>query len=336
MSTRLAIYGIGNFGYAWVKHFDAMSDDSIEVVAYDRDPTVVESLRSSRTHPFLHKGVTLSDRVTFASTPEELVSGADVVLLSVTSDATREVISSMCPHLSDGVTLVNTAKALDNKTGAPLSTIVSESMGDTPYTYALLSGGTIAADLFAQEPLGIDLACADTTCASDLVTLFTSSNLRVYQSQDLSGVEYAGALKNVIAILAGIIHGMGFSYGSETHVISRCAGEIQDLVTTHLGGSPATFDMSSQCWGNDLWMSCTGNTRNRAFGVLLGQGKSISQALAEMAAQHKTVEGVRTIAVLDTLEGISNYPLLHFLYQYIEKESVDLSHLKTLIFEDSY
>lgn len=336
MSTRLAIYGVGNFGYAWVKHFDQMQDAPVSIVAYDRNPEVIDSLRSSGQHPFLHEGVTIADTVTFVSSPEELVTDADVVLLAVTSDATAEVIEQIKPHLKDGVTLVNTAKALDSTTGERLSQVVKASMGDQPYMYALLAGGTIASDLFAHEPLGIDLACEYEGKHSDLVALFESPNLSVYPTADLAGVEYASAFKNVIAILAGIISGMGFSYGSETHIISRAANEIEQLVTTQLSGRPETFRMKSQCWGNDLWMSCTGKTRNRAFGELLGQGMSVADAIDTMQKQHKTVEGIHTIAVLDHIPGAADYPLLAFLHGYIAKQQGSLDDLKNSIFSQTF
>lgn len=336
MSARLAIYGIGNFGYAWVKHFDQMQDAPVSVVAYDRNHEVIDSLRTSGQHPFLHSGVTTAGNVTFVDSPQDLVSDADVVLLAVTSDATKEVLTQIRPHLRDGVIIVNTAKALDSTTGQRLSQVVKEQMDGHAYTYALLAGGTIASDLFAHEPLGIDLACEFEGKHSDLVALFESPNLSVYPTADLTGVEYASAFKNVIAILAGMISGMGFSYGSETHVISRAATEIEHLVTTQLGGQPETFRMSSQCWGNDLWMSCTGKTRNRAFGELLGQGMSVGEAEQSMQQQHQTVEGTRTITILDQIPGVADYPLLAFLHAYIAKRTGSLEDLKKTIFSQTF
>src|SRR5690606_30568015 len=151
-------------------------------------------------------------------------------------------------------------------------------LGGATNTYAMLAGGTIATDLFHQEPLGADIACENEGALAKLAKVFESRNLFVYPTTDLTGVEYASAFKNVISVMAGITSGMGFSYGAETHIISRCAYEVERVVTGELGGSEETFRMNSQCWGNDLWMSCTGNTRNREFGILLGRGFSIDEA----------------------------------------------------------
>lgn len=336
MKTTIALYGIGNFGYAWLKHFDYMQRDDIELIAYDRNPAVIEKLTKEARHPFLHTGVELSQQIHFATSPEDLVKNADLVLLAVTSEATRDVIGQIKDHLKKNVILVNTAKALDGKTGKRLSQIVAEEMDDRSYHYALLAGGTIASDLFAHEPLGMDSACENEEAQKEIIRLCSSKNLRIYPSSDLIGVEYASAYKNVIAILAGMIAGMGFSYGSETHIISRAATEIAEMIITTYGAQKETFSMASQCWGNDLWMSCTGKTRNRAFGELLGKGMEVDDAIAQMKKEHKTVEGIRTIAALGTIENYMQYPLIAFLYQYIETKTATPEDMKKIIFDHTF
>jgi glycerol-3-phosphate dehydrogenase (NAD(P)+) len=123
---------------------------------------------------------------------------------------------------------------------------------------------------------------------------------------DLIGVEHAGAFKNVIAICAGMVRGLGFSYGAETHLISRMAQEVEAFCIRSFGAARETFSIGSQCWGSDLWMSCTGTTRNRALGELLGQGQSLQEANEQMASQQKTVEGVQTLRALDPI--LQDYP----------------------------
>jgi len=147
------------------------------------------------------------------------------------------------------------------------------------------------------------------------------------------GVEYASAFKNVVSVLAGIIKGMGFSYGSETHIITVIADELENIAIGHFGANKATFSMKSQAWSNDLWMSCTGSTRNREFGILLGKGISAKKAVLIMKKQGKTIEGINTIAILDTIVPLKNYPLLKFLHSLIVKKNIKVDAIKEIIFK---
>ena len=278
---KLSILGIGNFGYAILKHLENCHSDDYDIHAFDQDQDLMTCLKETRRHKYLHQEVSITDAVTFESSYEELAHNCDIMVLAVSSQYLHSTLRNLKPHFTRPIQLINTAKALSDD-GYPLSQVVADAMGETPYEYAILAGGTIASDLFKHEPLGIDLACTNINTATSLATLFRSQNLAVYPTSDVIGVEYASSFKNVISILSGIIKGMGFSYGSQTHLISRAADEVAKLVTTELGGNHDTFTMGRQCWGNDLWMSCTGGTRNREFGMLLGQGVSVDDALSKM------------------------------------------------------
>ena len=265
---NVSIYGIGNFGYAFLKHLDNKNDGSYKLTAYDYNKDRVEYLKANRSHPFLHKETKLSDEITFVSDTKELLADCDVLLLAVPSTATSEVMQIIRTNVTRPITIINTAKSLDKDSGRGLSTIVNQELTGIDYTYALLAGGTIASDLFKHEPLGADIACEDPAALPKLKQLFQSGTLSVNTTTDLTGVEYAAAFKNIVSILAGVVNGMGLSYGAETHIISRTAQMIGDVCVSKLGAAPSTFSIGSQCWGNDMWMSCTGNTRNREFGQL--------------------------------------------------------------------
>ncbi len=329
---KIAIYGIGNFGYALLSHLsNEKRENKISIYAYDRNKIVRDTLKVSRSHPFFHTSEKISEKVVIAESEKELISDCDILVLAVTSDATREVLNAIYPYLDNSITIVNTAKALDYKTGKRLSEVVRECLEGKSRDYALLAGGTIAKDIFEKQPLGVDLACENEKIAYELAHLFASPNLFIYPTNDLIGVEYASAFKNVIAILAGIIKGMGFSYGSETHIISRAAYEIEEIVVKELGGKRETFRMNSQCWGNDLWMSCTGDTRNREFGVLIGRGMFYEEALVEMRKRKKTVEGASTIRSLKFVDAIKDYPLMNFLC-HLSDNKADLNSINKVIF----
>ena len=330
---KVSLFGIGSFGYAILKHLDKHADKNISLHAYDRDKKIVDNLKKERRHLIFHQSTKISNRVNIESSIKSLMLDCDVLILSITSSALSEVLSNIKKYINKKIIIVNTAKALGNKSGKRLSEIADDNLKGIDYTYSLLAGGTIARDLFKHEPLGINIACKDKEALVQLKNLFQSDNLFVYPIDDVVGAEYASSFKNVVSILAGITRGMGFSYGSETHIISRFAYEIEKLVTNELGGKERTFGMSSQCWGNDLWMSCTGNTRNREFGTLIGEGMSFEEALAEMKKRNKVVEGFSTIKILHKIKNFEKYYILYLLYK-LSIKSVSLKEFKELIFNN--
>jgi len=319
---KIAIYGIGAFGFAITKHLseNLKRNPNYSLFAYDRNPKLMKKLRRSRKHLYHHPKVKVNKKVNFVSSPQELIDQADVLILAVTSSSIPEVMKQCQKFINKDIVIVNLAKALYYKTGQRFSQVVEQILEKSSFkhSYAALGGGTIAADLFQQEPLGIDIASKDKKTLRILSRIFTSDNLNVYTTTDLPGVEYAGAFKNVISILAGIICGMGFSYGSETHFITRAAHEIALFLQKKAKVSPLTFSIQSQCWGNDLWLSCTGNTRNRQYGMLIGKGNSPQQALKIMGKKHKTVEGINTIRILKKLlPNKRQYPIMQGIYEIV-------------------
>lgn len=324
---NISIYGIGNFGYAFLKHLDRKykNDTSVNLVAYDYNSERLNYIKENKSHPTLHQGVTLSDSIEFVDNTKSLIADSDILLLAVPSHVTSEALEEIKKYSNKKIIIANTAKALDFQTGNRLSELVASHLPADSYSYALLAGGTIADDLFKHEPLGIDIACEDEIALSKLCNVLESNNLHVYPSTDLIGVEYASAFKNIVSILAGIIHGMGFSYGAETHIISRTAQGIAEFCMDELGADEATFSIGSQCWGNDMWMSCTGNTRNRRFGISIGKSASIQDTMRATQDDGKLVEGVNTLKAIDRLGLFDRLPQIQLLYDVVitRKSSVE-------------
>ena len=150
-------------------------------------------------------------------------------------------------------------------------------------------------------------------------------------SNDVIGVQYASSLKNVISVLVGILKGLGFAYGTQTHGLSLLASECEKLALS-LGAQKQTFSLASQCWGNDMVMSATSDTRNHHLGVLLGEGQRFSAAVAAMKEQGKTAESAHTLQVLPQIAP-QNYPLLAFLAA-LAKEKV-MAHQVIKIIEQT-
>ena len=330
---RVGLFGVGSFGYAMLRHLEQKAGRQIELRAYDRNEEIRRTLVREHRHPYHEAAAPLSANVSIVDSVARLMKDLDVLVLAVTSDSTREVMEQVAAEEWSGpLRIVNTAKALDFRTGRRLSEIVAEIVRNPPQpiTYAALAGGTIANELLLQDPLGLTLACEYRRTLEMLKDIFASPTMWVETTMDLCGVEFAGAFKNVIAICAGMARGLSLPDGSVTHLISRMASEVEDLCVNRLGASPQTFRLGSQCWGSDLWMSCIGSTRNRRFGELLGKGHSLEQANELMAQEHTTIEGVRTLRVLNVL--LRQYPDELRLFAAAEKVILE-SYPATMLIE---
>lgn len=313
------VYGLGNFGYAILKHLDRHKHAEYMIAAFDRDPAVMKRLGGFRRHTRIKPQHRISKSVLIPEKLEEIFPQVDIIILAVTAASFPEVLGHLnrLPRGRKKLLVINAAKALASGTGQRLETVVEEQL-QHPYEYAYLAGGTIAEDLYNSHPLGATIAARSLAARKRSEALLGSSNFRLYQTSDVAGAEYCAAFKNVISIFAGIISGLGWPYGSETYFISRFSREVERFVVKELKGRPTTFSMDSQCWGNDLWMSCTGKTRNREFGYLIGRGDSVRQAEKRMRQARKSVEGLTTVRVLPQLsDRLSQYPFLHTMREII-------------------
>lgn len=319
---NISIIGLGYFGFALLKHLDSKKEKNFTLLARDRKKELIDNLQKNKKHTLFHSNTTISENIIFSENLSEIIPQSDIIILAVPSTAIKEVIKNITPYITKKVIFVNTAKALDKKSGKLLSQIIKETVPNhVEYSLAHIAGGTIASDLFKQEPLGIDIASKDNHSLHILEEIFSSPRLHVSTTNDIKGVELASAYKNIVAVLTGIVSGLGFSYGSQTHIISRSAKEIIDLVKNQgYKISEYPFSSYSQCWGNDMLMSCTGNTRNRNFGIEIGKLGSTKQAIQKMKEQNLTIESIPSIESLkENFKETNENPVLQCLYNIVIK-----------------
>ncbi len=318
---KISVIGLGFFGFALLKYLDSLDSSLFSLCAFDRKKDLIESLSKKKQHTLFHQDIRISEKVFFFSSLEGAIGDADVLILCVPSSALSEISEKISPLISKKVIILNTAKAIDRETALPLSRMLMGHIQTIhPFSLAHLAGGTIAHDFFSSQPLGVDIASRDKDALQLLGKIFSSPRLYVSLTTDIEGVELASAYKNVVAVLAGIVSGLGFSYGSETHIISRASEEILSIIK--LQGyriSPYAFSSFSQCWGNDMLMSCTGNTRNRNFGIQIGKTRDVKKVLIEMENTSMTIESIPTILSLKKtlLDHKEKFPVLLSLYNII-------------------
>ncbi len=283
---EIAVLGAGAFGTALAK---LLSDHGHSITLWCRNADAareIEDLRESRQLP----GCRLGERVTATHELAVAVGGKPIVIGVVPSHAIRDVLGRAAAHFADGVILVNASKGIELGTLATIDQIYREELpADVAQRAAFLSGPTFAKELARGLPAAIVVAAHRPSSAHFVQEALGSDTFRIYTTEDVIGVELAGALKNVVAIGAGIADGLGYGHNTRAALITRGLNEIA-RVGTRLGAHPLTF--AGLAGMGDLVLTCTGDlSRNRQVGLELGKGRGIDDILAGMSS---VAEGVRT------------------------------------------
>ena len=283
---RITIVGAGSFGTAMAA---VAARNSHEVLLWAHDPKVAETIESTRVNPFYLPNVSLPGSVRATHDITAAARFSDTILMIVPSQYYRGVLESLRDVIRPGVTIISAAKGIENETLERMSEISTSVLGDSMKAFGALSGPTFAAECARGDPTAAVIASHDIDCARDIQRILSSPTFRLYNSNDVIGVELAGSLKNVIAIAAGVLEGLGLGYNTTAALITRGLHEITRLGIA-LGGRLETF--AGLAGMGDLVLTCTGSlSRNRSLGVALGHGKTLAEFLAETRA---VAEGVKT------------------------------------------
>jgi glycerol-3-phosphate dehydrogenase (NAD(P)+) len=282
--TVVAVLGAGSWGTT-LANLLAAKGDTVRIWAYESD--VVEAINQRHENPAFLAGVPLDPRLHAFADPREAVSGAPVIVSAPPSHAVRSVVSGLRGEVRPGTLVVSATKGIETDTLAFMSSVFQECLPEA--RFAALSGPSFALEVCQGQPTLVVAAAKEEATAQDVQRIFSTSRFRVYSHDDVLGVELAGALKNVIAIAAGILEGLGMGHNPRAALITRGLAEITRLGIA-LGASPLTF--AGLAGMGDLILTTTGDlSRNRALGVALAQG----QSLADYRAAHRSVaEGANT------------------------------------------
>jgi glycerol-3-phosphate dehydrogenase (NAD(P)+) len=293
--TPLAILGNGGFGTALAVAFAAAG---LKPRLWGHDAAYTERIARNRDNPRYLPGVELPASVEVGSDPAAAVRGVRCVLCAVPTQHLRAVLSGFAPFLEPGVPLVSLSKGLEESTSRRPSEVLREVLGERPI--AVLSGPSHAEELARGLPASMVLASVDPQLARDLQALLSTSTLRLYRNSDPIGVELCGALKNIIAIAAGVADGLGLGDNSKAALLTRGLAEMARFGVA-LGAQRETF-FGLAGVGDLFTTAVSAHGRNRALGHRLGQGETLEDILA---GTRKVAEGVWTSrAVLRTAETL--------------------------------
>jgi glycerol-3-phosphate dehydrogenase (NAD(P)+) len=283
----LAIIGAGSWGTALALIL-APRFDRIRLWIYETD--LAERMKETRENDIYLPGFQLPTNIEISSSLAGTVLDAQIVLSVVPSHFVRNLYQEMLPHLSPDMIFVSATKGIENDTLRRPSEVIAAILSERfAPRIAVLSGPSFANEVARSIPTAVVVASADTALSQCIQASFSGPSFRLYTSSDLIGVEIGGSIKNVVAIGAGVVHGLGLGHNSMAALITRGLAEITRLAVA-LGGQAQT--LSGLAGLGDLVLTCMGDlSRNRAVGMELARGRKLEEIVSSM---QMIAEGVRT------------------------------------------
>ncbi len=279
---KIGMIGAGSWGIALAK---LLADNGHKVTVWSIIPEEIEMLKTKHEHVDKLPGVKLPDNIEYTTDLEATCKDKNILVLAVPSPYTRNTAHSMKDYVKDGQIIVNVAKGIEEKTLYTLSQVIEEELPMANVT--VLSGPSHAEEVGRSLPTTVVVGAKDQDTAEYLQNVFMNDVFRVYTSSDILGMELGAALKNVVALAAGIADGLGFGDNAKAALITRGITEIGRLGMA-MGGKFETFCGLTGI--GDLIVTCASmHSRNRRAGILIGQGKTYDEAMAEVKM---VVEGV--------------------------------------------
>lgn len=286
--SSVAILGAGSWGTALAAHLGRVGHD---VRLWARDAELAAEIERLRGNAAYLPGITLPDSVRATGSLEDALLDSSLVVSAVPSQGCRTVMRAARPALPRGTTIVSTTKGLEAHSHLRMSQVIAEEVG-AGCEVVVLSGPTFATEVARHLPAAVLVASSSSTAIEFVQHEFRGPSLRLYGSSDVIGVEIGGALKNVIAIAAGVVEGLGLGHNALAALITRGLAEISRLAHAAGGRRETPAGLSGL---GDLVLTCTGSlSRNRRVGVELGKGRPIADILAGMKM---VAEGVNTTHV---------------------------------------
>ena len=293
---RIAILGGGSWGTALAIVLSRTTKPH-EICLWVRDAELAESIRRDRENTGYLPGQKLPETGRVTHDAKAAVENADAIIGAIPAAYARSVYQHVLPHIARHAVIVSATKGLEPATHARVTEVISQVVQSASPQLsartAVLSGPSFAAEAAAGQPTAVLVASSDTALASELQEQLAAPNFRLYTNNDVLGVELAGAMKNVIAIAAGVCQGIGLGSNPLAALITRGLAEMTRLAVA-LGARPET--LSGLAGLGDLVLTCTGSlSRNRRVGIELGQGRALPEILSGMKM---VAEGVGTAGAL--------------------------------------
>ncbi|WP_122135470.1 NAD(P)H-dependent glycerol-3-phosphate dehydrogenase [Serratia marcescens] len=309
VNASMTVIGAGSYGTALAI---TLARNGHTVVLWGHNPAQIQTLQRDRCNQAFLPDVPFPDTLLLEADLARALAASRDVLVVVPSHVFGDVLRQLKPHLRPDARIVWATKGLEAETGRLLQDVAREALGEA-IPLAVLSGPTFAKELAAGLPTAIALAATDAQFADDLQQLLhCGKSFRVYSNPDFIGVQLGGAVKNVIAIGAGMSDGIGFGANARTALITRGLAEMSRLGSA-LGADPSTFMGMAGLGG--LVLTCTDTqSRNRRFGIMLGQGKGVQEAQDSIGQVVEGYRNTKEVLALAQRHGVE-MPITEQIYQ---------------------
>lgn len=303
--SKVTFLGGGSFGTALAVLL-AEKDNCVSI--YDRDIDVVNEINNKRTNEKYLKDLKIPQGVTAFNNIDDAIKDAEYIVLSVPSHVIRLMCKQIKGKIQSDIPVISIAKGIEEGTDKRLSVVMEEELNNP---IVVLSGPSHAEEVAMKIPTTVVTSSKDMRCAMDIQDLFMTNYFRVYTNDDLIGVEIGGAVKNIIALAAGIVDGLGYGDNTKAALITRGMKEIT-RVGMVLGGRIETFYGLTGM--GDLIVTCTSmHSRNRRAGLLIGKGMNVDDAIKEVGMVVEGVSACKAFFELKERLGIS-MPITDGLY----------------------
>lgn len=311
MNSKAVVLGAGGWGLALAK---VLCENGHNVTVWSKIEAELEEIKTYRMRPSVLDGVHIPEEISLSS-DLSVCADAEFIVIATAARFVRSTCESIRGIANENAIIVSVAKGLDTETNMTLSATVAECLPHNPV--AILSGPSHAEEVGRSVPTALVAASKDKETAQRVADVFKSPAVRVYLSSDVVGVELGGVIKNVIAIAAGIIDGMGYGDNSKAAVMTRAIVEMARL-GEKLGGKAQTF--AGLTGMGDLIVTCTSmHSRNRRCGILIGKGVKTEDAVKEIGMTVEGAASAKTVYALAKQNGVE-MPIVEAVYKVLYED----------------
>lgn len=322
---KLSVVGAGSWGSALTL---LASRCGHEILIWANDPEVARTINEDRRNPKHLPGAVFEDNVTATAEIGEIAAFSDTLLMVTPSHHYRRVLTEISAARNSPLRIISGTKGIENETLQRISEISREVLGDSLAEFAVLSGPTFAKEVCAAEPSAAVIAATSEAFGTEMQSELSDASFRLYRSTDIPGVEIGGSMKNVIAIAAGVVEGLGLGHNTMAALVTRGLAEMKRLGKA-VGGKPTTF--SGLAGIGDLILTCTGNlSRNRGVGSRLGQGETLEEILNEKVYVAEGVRTTRSAKMLAEREGVE-MPITAEMYRILYEQANPAEAIRRLM-----
>ena len=328
-NRRVAVIGAGAWGTALGMLLAEKNELTVTMWSFEAD--VADSINEFHQNQYL-PGIDLPDALRAETDLSRTLEGASVVLSASPAQVVREVMTEAAPNVLADALVVSASKGIENGTLLRMDEVLGQILPEQSMErFCVLSGPGFAKEVASHAPTTVVIAGRTAEAANEAQDIFQTSYFRIYTSTDIVGVELGGALKNVVALAAGIVSGLGYGHNTIAAVITRGLAEITRLGVA-MGSDRATF--SGLAGMGDLLLTCTGDlSRNRTVGYRLGQGESLQEILSDMKAVAEGVKTTESVYELAKNRGVE-MPIVEQVYRVLNNAVNPEDALKMLMLRE--